>query len=286
MGIISTKIKNRISTLKKKKVINIKSLYKAKIKSENAAKTIKTPEELKNFHPIHAVYISTQNLVSIIAENLSTLPEMNEYYDKALFAEDEYKPSGPPVSPLSGSYFTCWAFFDLTFGADKETIGSCCLDIGSGLGISKDYIEIISLMQKSRMGIYEYKGIENNLVYLTELFTNKDYVCISPTGYQGKKGEIWYVRLFPPPFDEYYSDLHLAFTTPYVIRDTGKNDWMEYFKRTLNITDLSNKDDMNKNYHNLMKYGLSVNYWHEYLFLSYYDYITAAVFLGGIPDKL
>ena len=33
-----------------------------------------------------------------------------------LHAEDIYMPSGPPMSPLTKSYFLYWGFFDLCLG--------------------------------------------------------------------------------------------------------------------------------------------------------------------------
>jgi len=33
-----------------------------------------------------------------------------------------------------------------------------------------------------------------------------------------------------------------------------------------------------------MKYGLSPNYWHEFIFLAYVNYRFNVVFLTGLPD--
>jgi hypothetical protein len=76
--------------------------------------------------PLHAVFVAVQNATSIFAERVSQFPEFKPYYQAALHAEDEYMPGGPPMSPLTGSYFTTWAFFDLRFGPDGETIGTAC----------------------------------------------------------------------------------------------------------------------------------------------------------------
>ena len=71
--------------------------------------------------PIHAVYAYIQQISSHFAEGVSQLPEMKAYAKLAGEAEDEYLPSGPPMSPLTRSYFTCWAFYDLQFGKEGET---------------------------------------------------------------------------------------------------------------------------------------------------------------------
>src|SRR5918998_2647117 len=63
--------------------------------------------------PLHAVYVAVQNATSVFAERVSGYPEFKPYYQLAAQAEDEYLPDGPPMSPLTKSYFTAWAFFDL-----------------------------------------------------------------------------------------------------------------------------------------------------------------------------
>ena len=56
--------------------------------------------------PIHAVYAFVQNITSFFAEGVSELPEMKKYAKYAGAAEEEYMPSGPPMSPLTASFFT------------------------------------------------------------------------------------------------------------------------------------------------------------------------------------
>lgn len=276
---VSKRLKSQINQLKQKKVIQLSDIYTAKQQLKNDINTIKGLEDLKEYHPIHAVYISTQNLVSYLAENLSVLPELKEYYNIIESTEEEYVPEGPPFSPLTTSYYTMWAFFDLTFGKDKETIGTCLIDIGPELRISDEYIEIIKLMQESRMGIYEHAGVKDDIVYLKELILNKQHYCRVPAGYKGKEGELWFVRVLPAPFD--VSDESLVFITPYIIISPDKNQWYKYLERTLIKTEIKDK---NEAYIFLMKYGLDKNYWNEYIFQAYADSTQNAIFLTGIPD--
>ncbi len=57
------------------------------------------------------------------------------------------------MSPLTACYFTTWAFFDVQFGKDNETLGSCILDVGKELKLSPDMVEVIGLFQDSRMDV-------------------------------------------------------------------------------------------------------------------------------------
>ena len=64
-----------------------------------------------------------------MAESISGMREAKGFVRIAGGAEDEYMPSGPPMSPLTVSYFSMWAFFDVRFGSSRETMGSCILRI-------------------------------------------------------------------------------------------------------------------------------------------------------------
>ena len=66
-------------------------------------------------HPV------AQNKISVMVEQLGELPAMSKLVNAYADAQDEYMPSGPPISPLTNSYFSCWGFFDLCAGIKKET---------------------------------------------------------------------------------------------------------------------------------------------------------------------
>src|SRR5450755_2175065 len=75
------------------------------------------------------------NQVSVMSEQLTVLREMAPFVDIVSKAEDLYLPSAPPMSPLTTSYFTCWAFFDACSGPANETIGTTILEFGTAFGI-------------------------------------------------------------------------------------------------------------------------------------------------------
>ena len=282
MGIISNRLKKMLSDLKSRKIVNLDDLYKARKKIEEDLKTIKTPYQLgADYHPSHAVYVSTQNLVSVLAENLSILQEMDELAKIVEKSENTYMPGYPPMSPVTRSFFTFWAFFDVRFGADKETIGTCLTEIGEILQLDAGTIELIENLQSSRMGIYAHQGNdENGNVYLHEIFTHKKYKCYSASKYPGEEGEIWFVRIAPPPFE--INDQYIAITTPYVILGTGQRDWESYFDRVLSKMEIHPPLSA---YNELLKYGLIPNYWNEYIFQAYANHLDNAIYLLGIPDK-
>jgi hypothetical protein len=228
--------------------------------------------------PLHAVYVAVQNVTSLFAERVSVFPEFKPYYRLAAKAEDEYLPSGPPMSPLTRSYFTNWAFFDLRFGPDQETIGTCLLDVGELLGLGSDVTEAIRLMSRTRMGIYEHVGSKEGRCLLRELITGDECEGYVPAGYPGRAGELWFVRLCPPIEPVAY---HVALTTPYILMDFGRSDWTAYLSKSLISLTAPEK---RRRLHELLKYGREPNSWNEFIFLAYHHHQFDAIFLTGLPD--
>jgi hypothetical protein len=182
------------------------------------------------------------------------------------------------MSPLTGSYFTTWAFFDLRFGPDNETIGTCLLDVAGPLGLGPDVTDAVRLMSETRMGIYEHIGIKGSRCLLKELITDDEFECDVPAGYPGRKGELWYVRLCPPiePLD-----YHVAFTTPYVLMEFGKADWTAYLSKSLiGLTAPEKRRRLGE----FLKYGKEPGFWNEFIFQAYHHHRPDAIFLAGLPD--
>jgi hypothetical protein len=277
MGRIGTKLKARFKSWSRQYRQGIRELSR----SLPLPKDVHDVQSLvkRGHDPLHAVYIAVQNITSVFSECVSVLPEMAAYYNIVGAAEEEYMPSGPPMSPLTTSFFTTWAFFDFRFGGDKETIGTCLIDLSDQLGIDPSMVEAVRRFQESRMGIYEHFGTVGGKIGLEELVTGRRFSCICPAGYRGRPGELWYVRLCPPLLEE--MDYHVAMTTPYILLGAGKSDWIAFLKRTMVQCDGPN-DPIRL--HNLLKYGLEPNYWNEFVFLAYHNFQRDAVFLTGIPD--
>jgi hypothetical protein len=292
MGTIAEKLKHRLGRARaRRQPTSFSKLRRLVQHVESEIGPAKSPHGFQDYHPNHAVYVAAQNMVSYLAEELSALPELPEYAKIVGQAEDEYMPGGPPLSPLCNSYFTTWAFFDAPFGPDRETIGTCLLDIGPELGLSADYMATIRFMQHSRMGIYEHQGVAGECVRLQELFSGRSYTSLVPAGYLGHAGELWYARVLPPPFAD--SDDSVVVTTPYCLIAPGKKEWTAFLERTmlktglpLNVPALT-ETGIATGYpalEVLMKYGLSPNYWHEFIFLAYFNHRSNVVFLTGLPD--
>jgi hypothetical protein len=229
--------------------------------------------------PVHAAYAFAQNITSYFAEVVSQLPEMKVYAKLAGEAEEEYMPSGPPMSPLTRSFFTTWAFYELRIG-DDDTLGTCLIDANDVVGMNPEQLEALKGLAQSRMGIYEHGGMEGGLIRLKELITNDEFTCLCTSGYKGRRGELWYVRLLPPLVPDLAS-YHIVFTTPYILIGATKSDWVNYLRRAL--VQFEAADDR-KSLHVMLKYGTDPNFWNEFVFKAYHHHQSDAIFLTGIPD--
>ncbi|WP_027160050.1 hypothetical protein [Methylobacter luteus] len=281
---IASKVSKRLSKLKTGNVIDLSDYRQQKKAAEELFDQIATAEQniRAGRDPLYAVYIHAQNLLSVLAECLQDVPEpsLNRFFSTIEAADNTYVPQGPPMSPLTVSYFNCWLLFDLSVGIDKETLATIIIDLADQFGLDKQMIAVMNALQRSRMGIYEFMGQENDKVLLRELTGNDIITCLCPAGYQGSHpGELWFARILPPALGLF--DYSLVFTTSYVLLDPDKKSWIAYLNRTIGgkktRTTASSLE-------NLMKYGLSENYWHEYIFESYVNHRPEAVFLKGLPD--
>lgn len=232
------------------------------------------------YDPIHAAYLFVQQMSSHFAEGVSELPEMNAWAQAVTEAEEEYMPSGPPMSPLTRSYFWMWALYDLRIGKSTGTLSYCQIAANDVILMNPHQLDACKKLEASRMGIYEHVGREGPHIRLRELITNNLFICHCPAGYVGKEDELWYVRL-APPLEPELAIYWIAMTTPYVLTEASKSDWLVFLKRAMIQFDGANESTR---LHHLMKYGPETHYWNEFVFKAYHHHQADAIFLAGIPD--
>lgn len=289
MGPISKKVIAGLKKTKSKKIINLQELKDAKSYAEKLEKTFISENDLSELDPLHSVYVYAQNTISAIAEQLSELSDCSKLMDIFEQAQDTYMPSFPPISPVTLSYFTCWQFFDVCVGIKKESLGTIICDILRMMTANAELITITELMCNSRMGIFIYKGHLNRYIILEELITGEEHKVLVPSGYQGKKDEIWFARLMHEPFPNLNYGYSVVFTTPYVLIDLSANivssaareDWEAFFNRNLKVT---GKNSEIKAYETFMKNGNNTYYWNEYIMDGYVNYQEGMIWLAGFPD--
>ncbi len=287
---ISNKIIHAISREQEKKIIDLKDIKNGKINAEYLQKSIITKDEMAGLDPLYAIYIFAQNNMSILVDQISQFQATAKLISAYSLAHEEYMPSWPPESPLSTSYFTCWGYFDLGVGINKESFGEVVINVSKYLKVDESIIQLYQILQGSRNGIYIHCGVEGDFVILEEFITKKTIKAIVPSGYKGQMGEIWLTRVLDEPKSNFSFNYSVVFTSPYVIGRSENEHWcnigdqlsvFSFLKRNINEINIPNKIEAYKHF---MKYGLNRNYWNEYIFLGYVNHSESAIFLTGIPD--
>lgn len=278
MSIVANKLKKQFLLLAQKKVIDITSLRKSR---QNSLENI---ERLNDMHkyiaqevtdPLWSIYLLILDLTSTCMYDLASTKELKDFNNIAKKYQNIYLPSFPPMSPHSDSYYLQWELFDLAFGPSNETLCGIFYDLADILKLSPFEKDVIKKLSLSRMGLYLVCGHENGMIRLKELVTNKEFLCLCNSGYQGKTGQLWYVRILPPIKN--YANYYIISTTPYVILYDNIMKWSNFFE----MNNITNEDML----HPFMKYGPTIDFWNEYIFYGYCNFIDQAIFLSGIPDQ-
>ena len=217
MGTTADKIAKAILAYERSGVIDLSSYRAAKVAVEEARLGDDRLRELlaTGYDPAHAALIYAQNFASFLSEQMSPMKELRQYAGIVGKAEDDYQPGFPPLSPVTTSYFTTWAFFDVLFGQSHETIGTCLLRLARDMPFPGWLVDAIGAMQKSRMGFYVHEGFEDRFVRLREIGGEGVKLCHTTSGYRGAEGQIWFGRLVPPMNG--LVKYHVFFTTPYIM---------------------------------------------------------------------
>jgi hypothetical protein len=275
---LTARVRKALDAVRSAKIVPLSAVREGKAAAEAASEAVLKPEDLADLHPAHALYMVTLDRFQAIAEKVSQLPELDKLAEIVARADDEYCPSAPPMSPITLSFFNTWAFFDAAVGGRQETLGTIVRDLGSDLGLHPNFVRILDLLCNSRMGLYV---VENDnpveTVVLRELVTNRTLECVNLTGFDGRRGRVWFARVLPPPSDELKE--HIVFTTPYEVLTPGEAGWMRFLDRTI-----GRADDGIKGYEGLLKWGRTPRYWLEYAFCAYAGHQTEAIQLMGVPD--
>jgi hypothetical protein len=241
--------------------------------------SVVTHKELAQTHPAHAIYVHVQNQMSVMAEQLLQLREMKSFVKLVGSAEEEYMPSWPPMSPLTKSFFWCWANFDAAVNAHRETLGSVTLRVASEFGVHPTMLALMRALMDSRMGVYRVEGHDGSNVSLRDLLTDQPFPAVCESGDSGSEGELWFTRVLPPPLRG--RPEQVVFTSPYVLIAPDARGWIEYFDRVVA------KDPQPPRHEALshhLKWGSSPRYWTEFVFEGYVNHRPGAIYLKGLPD--
>jgi hypothetical protein len=279
VGPIAQRVLQRIGQQVRSKVVNLDAIREGNAYAEALQQSAIKPDNLKDMHPAHAIYTHAQNQMSVMAEQLLELRDMETFGKLISKAQDDYMPSWPPMSPVTTSFFWCWAGFDLSVNAHRETLGTIILAVGEEWNIHPTMLNWMRALQNSRMGVFRVESHAGRTVQLTDLVTTQGYTAVCNSGYNGRTGELWFTRVLPPALPD--QPEHVVFTSPYVLIAPNLAGWMAYFDR------IAAKDSPRPRVEALerrLKWGPTRRYWTEFVFEGYVNHEAGAIYLEGLPD--
>ena len=276
-GPCGKKLIRAMRRVRSKKVVEFSTIAEGERLARELLEGVGSTDDLAE-NPSHGWHVLAQRHLSVFVEQTSALRETHCFTGPISDAEDEYMPTGPPMSPLTRSYFFYWSICDMSPKGDGETLASATLDLVRELDISPHLLAAMETLGASRMGLWEHRGHDGDRVILRELVTEVERRCHVPSGYRGHPGEIWFARMLPPPIEELDA---VVITTPYLLIRSSRDHWLAYLDRALAAYPRERRKQV---YPLLMKYGESPRYWPEYVFEAYVNHRSDVVFLTGFPD--
>ena len=268
---------NVLRAVRRLKAVNLAAYRAGARRAQELQANLRATEHVDGLHPTHAYWSFVQHQLSFFSEALLAVEEASRFRRLIEAAEEEYVPQGPPMSPLTGTYFFGWAYCDLAVGLAKERAGACAVDVVAELSVDPALVTAMQALVDSRMGLWTVVGHGAGTTILRESVTGDTVECVVPAGHPGGVGERWFVRVLPSPREGLPG---LVFNTPYVLVSPAA-EWEAYLNRTLPKLDAKRPD---RAYFTLMKHGLSARYWPEFVFEGYLNHTSGCVLLLGLPD--
>ena len=273
------RVLERMRSEVRSKVTNLAAFRDGNAYAEALQNSTHSRQQLQEMHPAHAIYAHVQNQMSVMAEQLLALEEMKAFVKLVGPAEEEYMPSWPPMSPVTKSYFWCWANCDAAVNAQLETIGTVTLAVAAEYGVHPTMLTLMRTLNNSRMGVYCVETHVGQCVQLRDIVTHQRCSALCESGYTGALGELWYARVLPPALPG--QSEHVVFTSPYVLITPDATGWIDYFDR------MAAQDAHRPRIEALerhLKWGPSRRYWTEFVFEGYVNHRPGAIYLEGLPD--
>lgn len=199
IGPIARKVVAELRKHKRRTVVDIASWREAEQTAKEVLDGASPPPGGEALPPAFAVYSFVTNFAVGLVEILQELPQLRRFVDRIEEAEDEYMPGGPPMSPLTKTFFWHGMLWDLTVGVQRETLGSILVAMARTLEMDSGFVSILEKLSASRLGLHVLEQRTEDQIVLRELVTEERASSICPAGYDGSPGQLWLARVVPPP---------------------------------------------------------------------------------------
>jgi hypothetical protein len=135
-------------------------------------------------------------------------------------------------------------------------------------------------LNDSFCSFYEVMEVHDQGLRLWDIAAKEELQCWCSSGYRGRKGEIWYVRVVPPFVQGLTRSVTIS--TPYVFTDSSRTTWEDFFQRRL--ASAGGGGNSLQHYLNYLKNGKWLGYWLEFVHQAFMGYTGNMIQVTGVPD--
>ncbi len=236
-----------------------------------------TYADTKPGDPSFHAYAAALNTASEFAGQALGFPDLIPFNNLIAEIQEEYMPSYPPMSPVTSAFFAGWMVLDARDDSTGMTLGEVFAHYLQHVG-TFDYLQkAMVALNASFCSFYEVLDVDAQGLKLWDIAGKQEVRCWSSSGYAGRKGEIWYVRVLPP-FVEGRSR-SVTMSTPYVFRDSSRRTWEDFLQRRL-----SSESGAAHPLRNYLKNGKWLGYWLEFVHQAFAGYTGNMILVTGVPD--
>ena len=228
-------------------------------------------------------YMMVFNICNEFNEQLlDTIPLLDPFNNRVCDMQEEYMPSGPPMSPVTTSFFNAWMALDAPI-SEALTLGLLYSRYIREKKVMLYAEKAMDNLNASYVSLYQVVGGDLKQTILWDILEKRELSAAIPihdysvATYKPSVGDVWYARILPSLRSEDFP--HVVFGTPLIFRLTKREDWESFFSRRI-----ASKGSDREELRNYLKRGDSFGYWLEFVFQTYVGHTREVIFAEGIPD--
>jgi hypothetical protein len=236
-----------------------------------------TSANAKPGDPSFHAYAAANNVANEFASQALDILELIPFNNQLADLQEEYMPSYPPMSPVTSAFFAGWMVLDARDPYSALTLGELFTHHLQHEGKSECLRKAMVELNNSFCSFYEVTDVGVDGVTLWDIAGKQEIQCWNSSGYPGRRGEVWYVRVVPPCVKG--SNRSVTVCTPYVFRDGYRRTWEDFFQRRLAST-----AGVGNSLGDYLKHGKWLGYWLEFVFQAFSGYSGNMILVTGVPD--
>lgn len=227
--------------------------------------------------PSFHAYAAAVNVANEFAGQVFGFLDLIPFNNQIADLQEEYMPSYPPISPVTSAFFAGWMVLDARDGATGMTVGEVLLEYLQHKGTLDCVQRAIVLLNDSFCSFYEVMEVHDQGLGLWDIAAKQELQCWCSSGYRGREGEVWYVRVVPPFVQGLTRSVTMS--TPSVFTDSSRRTWEDLFQRHLAPAGAGANS-----LHHYLKNGKWLGYWLEFVHQAFVGYTGNMIQVTGVPD--